>query len=135
MNYLSVNLRGVRDSRKADWVRGLKTTHGAHFIAIQETKVPGNISFMVNRFWGRSIFEYDAVESAGRSGGLLTIWDPSLFSKSGSVKNRNYLAVSGNMVSTGEEIVIVNVYAPNDPGERRGLWAELVQLKRSINGL
>ncbi|KAJ0475516.1 putative RNA-directed DNA polymerase [Helianthus annuus] len=90
---------------------------------------------MVNRFWGRSIFEYDAVESAGRSGGLLTIWDPSLFSKSGSVKNRNYLAVSGNMVSTGEEIVIVNVYAPNDPGERRGLWAELVQLKRSINGL
>ncbi|KAM0029767.1 putative RNA-directed DNA polymerase [Helianthus debilis subsp. tardiflorus] len=135
MNYLSVNLRGVRDSKKADWVRGLKTTHGAHFVAIQETKVQGDISFLVNRFWGRSIFEFDAVESTGRSGGLLTIWDPSMFIKSGVIKKRNFLAIFGNMAMSGDMLAVVNVYAQNDPGERRILWADLIQLKNSFGGM
>ncbi|XP_021991885.1 uncharacterized protein LOC110888680 [Helianthus annuus] len=135
MNYLSINLRGIRDSKKADWVRGLKTSHGAHFVAIQETKVPGNITFLVNRLWGRSLFEFDAVESTGRSGGLLTIWDPSIFVKSGVVKNRNFLAVFGNMTSSGDLIAVVNVYAQNDPGDRRILWADLIQLKNTFSGM
>ncbi|KAJ0533359.1 putative RNA-directed DNA polymerase [Helianthus annuus] len=90
---------------------------------------------MVNRFWGRSLFEFDAVESTGRSGGLLTIWDPSIFAKSGVVKNRNFLAVFGNMLSSGEPIAVVNVYAQNDPGDRRILWADLIQLKNTFSGL
>ncbi|KAJ0641962.1 putative RNA-directed DNA polymerase [Helianthus annuus] len=90
---------------------------------------------MVNRFWGKTAFGFEAVESSGRSGGLLTIWDPSVFIKSGVVKNKNFLAVAGNIVMTGEEIVVVNVYAQNDPSERRGLWGDLVQLKNSVDGM
>ncbi|KAF5760166.1 putative RNA-directed DNA polymerase [Helianthus annuus] len=90
---------------------------------------------MVNRFWGRSILEFEAVESSGRSGGLLTIWDPSVFTRSGVVKNRNYLAIMGNIEMTGETIVVVNVYAQNDPGDRRDLWTELLQLRRSTSGM
>ncbi|XP_021995662.1 uncharacterized protein LOC110892828 [Helianthus annuus] len=135
MNYLSVNLRGVGDSRKVEWVRGLKTTHGAHFVAIQETKVAGNINFMVSRFWGKTILEFDEVEAMGRSGGILAIWDPTVLSRSGVVKHRHYLVISGQLRMTGEVLNIASIYAPNDPVARRHVWAELLQLRNSLPGM
>ncbi|XP_022007933.1 uncharacterized protein LOC110907231 [Helianthus annuus] len=135
MNFLSVNLRGVRDSRKVEWIRGLKTTHGAHFVAIQETKMAGNFNFSINRFWGRTLLDYETVEAIGRSGGLLTIWDPTVFEKFGVIKNRNFLAVAGKLRMTGDVVLVVNIYAQNDPIERRALWGELVQLRRSQPGM
>ncbi|XP_021991845.2 uncharacterized protein LOC110888636 [Helianthus annuus] len=112
---------GVRDSRKVDWVRGLKTSHGVHFLAVQETKMGVNANFRWSRFWGRSSFEFDIVEAVGNSGGLVSMWNPAVFSMTGVLKHKNFLMVSGCLKATGEQINIVNVYAQNDPIARRRL--------------
>ncbi|KAJ0445231.1 putative RNA-directed DNA polymerase [Helianthus annuus] len=87
---------------------------------------------MVNSFWGRTIFEFEAVEAVGRSGGLLTIWNPCVFDRQGVVKHHHFLVVTGQIRMSGELINFVNVHAQNDSGDRRLLWRELIQLKSSL---
>ncbi|XP_021975318.1 uncharacterized protein LOC110870445 [Helianthus annuus] len=135
MNFLSVNLRGVRDQRKIDWIRGLKTSHGAQFLAIQETKLGGMSQFLVGKFWGRSRFESASVDVVGRSGGLISMWDPYVFECTEVIKGQRFVVVQGNLKHTGEVLNIANIYAYNDPIERRALWEELVILKQSLQGM
>ncbi|XP_022017530.1 uncharacterized protein LOC110917248 [Helianthus annuus] len=135
MNFMSINLRGVRDQRKVDWVRGLKTSHGIHFLAIQETKVGGLENFMISRFWGRSTFQAEVVDAVGNSGGLLCIWNPVVLKCTSVVKRQRFMVVSGELRNRGVDINVVNVYAFNDPLDRRLLWRDLLDVKSSRSGL
>ncbi|KAF5791018.1 putative RNA-directed DNA polymerase [Helianthus annuus] len=126
---------GVLDSRKTSWIRGLKSSYGVHFLAIQETKLGDNSNFSLSSFWGRSSFAAAQVFSEGRSGGLVSLWDPTVVQQDGVLKHRSFLLVSGTVVSTGVRVNIVNVYAPNDPVNRRTLWAELIQVKETFPGM
>ncbi|XP_022014442.1 uncharacterized protein LOC110913933 [Helianthus annuus] len=135
MNCLSVNLRGARGDRKADWIRGLKTSYGIHFLAIQETKLQDSSSFMFSKFWGRAEFRIAVVNSTGRSGGLACIWCPTIFRCVNTIQNRNFIVVSGRLVQSGCMINLVNVYAPNDANGRRALWSEILGIRNSIQGL
>ncbi|KAJ0926600.1 hypothetical protein HanRHA438_Chr04g0173101 [Helianthus annuus] len=65
--------------------------------------------------WGRSVYNMEAVDSCGRSGGLVSLWNPTVFSCS--------------------ELNLVNVYAPNDAALRKTLWSDLLVLKNSRKGL
>lgn len=135
MNYLAINIRGIRGDGKVGWIKGLKVSNNIHFLAIQETKLNENTWFNMASVWGRTVFESEQVFSMGTSGGLVSIWDPCMFKKISVHKNRHYLMVVGVLVVTGECINIVNVHAPNDPSSRRTLWLELSQLKRLFHGL
>ncbi|XP_076891625.1 uncharacterized protein LOC143543106 [Bidens hawaiensis] len=135
MNVLSINIRGVGDVLKAEWIRGLKTSYGIHFIAIQETKLGNSAFFNANRFWGRSLFDYDMVDAVGQSGGILSVWDPSFFVKTGVLKNHRFLVINEVIKSTNASLTIINVYAPNDVVERKRLWLELLSVRRMVSGL
>ncbi|XP_022007605.1 uncharacterized protein LOC110906842 [Helianthus annuus] len=135
MNCLSVNLRGVRCNRKSDWIRGLKTSYGIHFLSIQETKLQDSDLFMFSKFWGRAEFKIAVVNSVGRSGGLACIWCPSVFRCVNLIHNRHYIVVSGRLVQNGCLINLINVYAPNDSNGRRALWLELINIRNTIQGL
>ncbi|XP_022019730.1 uncharacterized protein LOC110919782 [Helianthus annuus] len=135
MNFLSINLRGVRDSRKSDWVRGLKTSYGIHFLAIQETKVDDSVKFVFNCFWGRSAYKLEMVNAEGRSGGLACLWNPAVFSCDNVVKDRFFLILSGFLCQSGTRLNLVNVYASNDPSVRRRIWLSLGEIKNSMQGL
>ncbi|XP_021986439.1 uncharacterized protein LOC110882821 [Helianthus annuus] len=135
MNCLSINLRGVRNHHKSEWIRGLKTSYGCHFLAIQETKLQDSESFVFNQFWGRSEFKLAAVNSQGRSGGLACIWSPTVFRCDNIIQNRYYIVMSGFLVQIGCSINIVNIYAPNDAVSRRGVWSELLNIRNSLQGL
>ncbi|XP_035830838.1 uncharacterized protein LOC110866714 [Helianthus annuus] len=135
MNCLSVNLRGVRDSRKVDWVRGILTSYGVHFLAIQETKLGPSANFMFNGFWGRSAFNLEIVSAEGRSGGLACLWNPGMFVCDYVIKDRQFLVLSGSLPQLGVKINLVNVYASNDAAVRRLLWDRLLGIKNSIQGL
>ncbi|XP_022008143.1 uncharacterized protein LOC110907471 [Helianthus annuus] len=75
------------------------------------------------------------VDALGRSGGLVSIWNPSLFECIEVIRNQRFLVVRGKLKPTGEIINVVNVYAYNAPGARRVLWAELTHLRRSVQGM
>ncbi|XP_022040197.1 uncharacterized protein LOC110942741 [Helianthus annuus] len=135
MNCLSINLREVRSNRKSDWIRGLKTSYGIHFLAIQETKLQDSESFLFNKFWGRVEYKLAAVNSQGRSGGLACLWSPAVFRCVNLIHNRNFIVVSGILLQTGCRINLINVYAPNDAASRRAVWLEMLGVRNSLQGL
>ncbi|KAJ0787048.1 putative RNA-directed DNA polymerase [Helianthus annuus] len=92
-------------------------------------------NFLVNRFWGRSIYTFETVDAIGTSGGLLSMWDPTVFEVTQVVKHNRFLLTSGTLKHTEEYVNVINVYAYNDPIDRPGLWAELLATRRSIGGL
>ncbi|KAD3069288.1 hypothetical protein E3N88_37168 [Mikania micrantha] len=89
----------------------------------------------VNSFWGSPKFEFELVNATGRSGGLLCIWNPGTFIKTGVIKNRYFLIINGISCSSGLALNVVNVYAPNDPIARRMVWNDLLQIRSSYLGL
>ncbi|KAD7477719.1 hypothetical protein E3N88_00855 [Mikania micrantha] len=66
-------------------------------------------------YWGNQAMEKVIVEPNGRSGGLLSVWNPTVFKIQVTVKNQNFIVTGGDIIGESEKMFIVNVYAPNDP--------------------
>lgn len=125
MNCLSVNIRGMGNEDKGKWIRDLRVANEIGFIMLQETQFTSLEGFDLGRFWGRGVFECEWVGATGRSGGLLSLWDPKRFVMSRVIKKRNYLCIFGTSRDDGKELAIINVYAPQKLRDKRLLWADL----------
>ncbi|KAJ0744136.1 putative RNA-directed DNA polymerase [Helianthus annuus] len=135
MNFISVNLNGVSDPKKGFWIRGLKRSLAADFVGLQETHVAGLDEVAVGRFWDNTVFKSESVDSVGRSGGLLSIWNPTVLSVDSVSKNQRYLLISGFYRGVSDRLNIVNIHAPNDVGRRRDLWVDLAEVISQNSGL
>ncbi|XP_022001105.1 uncharacterized protein LOC110898605 [Helianthus annuus] len=125
MNFLSVNIRGLGSDDKGTWIRKLRSSNAIGFIMLQETQFASLEGFDSGRFWGQGKYECDWVDATGRSGGLVSIWDPKRFSVSRVIKNRFFLCIRGVSNDDGKEFSVVNVYAPQKLRDKRLSWAEL----------
>lgn len=96
MNCLTINIRGMGEDAKARWVRRLKTAHKLNFVGVQETWIADYKKINVRRCWDSEAFEFEGVNSHGRSGGLICIWNNMLFQKTDVLKSRYYLIVVGS---------------------------------------
>lgn len=134
MNALSLNIRGVGESHKVDWIRRLKQVHMIDFIGIQESRVTDYNRIDFVGCWGSPDFEFAAVNPTGRSGGLFCIWDPIIFSKINIMSSRNYLEISGHWKGVPRITTFVNVYGPQSTTDKRALWSELITLKNGLSG-
>ncbi|KAK1379557.1 hypothetical protein POM88_026301 [Heracleum sosnowskyi] len=67
----------------------------------------------------------DYVECEGFSGGLLTSWDKDLFEEVGVKTNKNWLWISLRSKNTGVKFHCVNIYALQEPREKREVWKAL----------
>ncbi|KAK1423184.1 hypothetical protein QVD17_18479 [Tagetes erecta] len=72
--------------------------------------------------------------ATGRSGGIATFWNPTLFSKSDVLKDQNFLLISGNLIGLGIQLHIVNVYAPQGAREKRSLWERITSKMATLSG-
>ncbi|XP_035845770.1 uncharacterized protein LOC110943225 [Helianthus annuus] len=88
----------------------------------------------VSAFWDNTSFDFDTVDASGRSGGLLSIWDPGIFVKKYFVSNRFFLATFGELKNSGEVITIINVYAPQEKNAKKQVWEDLMALMSSTPG-
>lgn len=68
--------------------------------------------FLVRSVCGNYQFEVASSNARGRSGGLLTIWDPAVFSRSKVWSMENFLVVEGEVVASKIKCYLINVYAP-----------------------
>jgi exonuclease III len=134
MNCLSWNIRGVGDSLKISRVRKAKHVFKISFIAIQETMASDWKKINCSSFWDNSKFDCEGVNSAGRSGGLLCIWDCNSLSKLESRVNQNFLLISCRVVGTSTTINFVNIYSPQDIAGKRSLWNRLLELINTMDG-
>lgn len=135
MNFLSFNVRGIGGDGKAGFMRNLVDKHGVGFLAIQETHLSSFGMFDLHSVWGRDVFDFDIVDAAGRSGGLINVWNPKVFKKTSSLSNRNFLLTSGYMVADGSVLNCVNIYAPQKLGDKRALLNSLAGFISGLEGL
>ncbi|GJV59040.1 RNA-directed DNA polymerase, eukaryota [Tanacetum coccineum] len=88
----------------------------------------------VKSLWGNSNFDFVTGDSLGNSGGILCIWEASIFKKDGATISDNFIAIYGTWLPRNVKILLVAVYAPQQPGSKRALWDFLSNLVRRWNG-
>ncbi|XP_021986406.1 uncharacterized protein LOC110882777 [Helianthus annuus] len=135
MNFATLNVRGLGVQAKKSWFRGLRLEQQIGCVLFQETFCNNVGAKQIEGFWGRGCFDFASVDPTGRSGGLITMWDTSIFCLQPIISNRNLLVCSGHIVGSGETINIINVYAPQGDVEKRHLWSVLISIIRGSNGL
>ncbi|GKB53635.1 RNA-directed DNA polymerase, eukaryota, partial [Tanacetum coccineum] len=128
---MGYNLDGCLGHKtKKEWVKELNCKHRINFLALQETKMDCISHMDVKSLWGNSNFDFVASDSLGNSGGILCIWEASIFKKDGATISDNFIAIYGTWLPRNVKILLVAVYAPQQPGSKRALWDFLSNLVR-----
>ncbi|GJW17040.1 hypothetical protein Tco_0024476 [Tanacetum coccineum] len=80
---------------------------------VQETKIESMKLVTIKTLWGNSSFDYALSPSLGNSGGILCVWDPTLFVKDNVTSSDNFLAVidrwDGDYVIIGDLINLIDL--------------------------
>lgn len=80
----------------------------------------------VGELWGSNNFGYAQKEANGRSGGILLIWDTSIFKAKQAMGWENFVAVKGKWIwGNSDDVVIVNVYGPHSEKKKVALWKKV----------
>ncbi|XP_058185545.1 uncharacterized protein LOC131302757 [Rhododendron vialii] len=125
---ISWNIRGLWSLVKKRFLYKLIKKRKPDMVLIQETKLEAMDFFSVQRLWGSGDFDFAFSSASGASGGLLVIWKKVFFKAENIVCHRSFINMQGR-IHADFPCVVVNIYAPNDVGSRRGVWEELVALK------
>ena len=125
MKMLSYNARGLGGGEKRVEVRRLVQEKSPLVLCVQETKLSLVDDLCVKTFWGDAPFGYSYQQSVGASGGLIIVWDSTRLNVWSSMSFDHVLVISGTVMSTGEDVVIINVYAPCDSAAKILLWDQL----------
>ncbi|XP_021985624.1 uncharacterized protein LOC110881777 [Helianthus annuus] len=130
-----VNIRGIGGDTKPGWIRSLKIKFGIDFLVLQETK-KGDVSVAeLARYWGNNNFGMESVNPSGHSGGLICLWNNSVFNQTGVSKERNFLHIRGSLVGVDKAVKILNIYAPQGIPAKKDLWEDLAALISVNDGL
>ncbi|GJS19697.1 RNA-directed DNA polymerase, eukaryota [Tanacetum coccineum] len=84
-----------------EWcMRNIKVIIGSQGECNVETKMESMELVTIKTLWGNSSFDYALSSSLGNSGGILCVWEPTLFVKDNVTSSDNFLVV---MVRTEQE--------------------------------
>lgn len=99
VNVLSWNARGIGRKEKRGRFKKFLLENKVDFLMLQETKKSGIDEGVIRSFWGSRNMEFSEVDADGLSGGLLCVWDPTIFSVKEVCAGRNFQILSGNLSS------------------------------------
>ena len=126
MNCLSLNLCGTGSYKKRSWVRSICESQCVVFLGIQETRMTQVDFSKIRSMWGNQRFDFAVSCARGRSGGILSVWDPRFFARVRILSCDNYLVVYGTWLSLGINGYMVNVYAPQSGSDKRQVWNSIL---------
>jgi len=84
--------------------------------------------WLIKSIWGDGPCDYSYQPSMGASGGLVTVWDRSRIYVLFTISFGHVLIIKGKVITTEEEFIIFNVYAPCDSVAKHELWERLVPM-------
>lgn len=91
------NIRGLNSQEKWDAIRNKISESACQILCLQETKRESFDAFYIKKFCPRSMDQFAFFPSVGASGGILTVWNGSVFN--GSVIQANSYAVTVKLTS------------------------------------
>nr|GEY70475.1 RNA-directed DNA polymerase, eukaryota [Tanacetum cinerariifolium] len=116
---------GYKREAKKDWVKELCNRNKVNFLALQETKMEVMDIFCVRACWGNLVFDYVHSAAVGNSGGILYVWDSNAFCKDSVTISDSFIIVRGKWRLTGQNCMLIAVYAPHDTRDKHLLWDNL----------
>ncbi|KAJ0546757.1 putative RNA-directed DNA polymerase [Helianthus annuus] len=119
----------------AGWIRKLVRENEVNMLCIQETQVAGLSEDAIRKFWPINDISLITVDAQGRSGGLVTVWDPQRFKLLENIKSEHFVMIAGYIEGVEERLNVINIYAPNDIQKKRAVWRDLLGLKQQLEGL
>ncbi|KAL5715982.1 hypothetical protein ACHQM5_017730 [Ranunculus cassubicifolius] len=124
-NALSWNMRGSRSKEKARSLRRQVRKHRPWVVALQETKREEMVDGFKKFLWGNKPCKWVEVPSIGRSGGILTLYDPDILEAEETLVGAYSLSIVFRVKKTNFKWVFTNIYAPVDYNEKPDFWGEL----------
>ncbi|GKE14852.1 hypothetical protein Tco_1422429 [Tanacetum coccineum] len=67
----------------------------------------------VKFIWGHSNYQYVSSDSVGSSGGILCVWEATVFKKDYATVSDNFIAIYGTWISNNTKVEQVVIYAPH----------------------
>ncbi|GJV29254.1 RNA-directed DNA polymerase, eukaryota [Tanacetum coccineum] len=132
---MGFSMEGCLGSKaKKAWIKELNNKHKVNFLSIQETKTDCISDMDIRVLWGNHNFDYTISEAVGNSGGILCVWDPSIFRKEQHITSDNFVALYGSWIPTQTKLLMVSVYAPQSVISKRSLWDYISFLINRWNG-
>ncbi|GKA49501.1 RNA-directed DNA polymerase, eukaryota [Tanacetum coccineum] len=122
MNFMSLNIQGLTQKAKKDWVKELCMYNKVNVLSLQETKMETIESISIKMCWGNFAFDFVYSASVGNSGVILCVWDPRCFHKSNATISDYFIMIRGVWVPNGKNLLIISVYAPQELSEKKMLW-------------
>ena len=124
---VSWNVRGLGDSDKCRIVRELFSDAKPNIVCIQESKLVDFSLSKAKTFLPRHLSSSLAsVNIVGTCGGLITAWDPALFTLTAHSSNQFCLSTSLSCNASNYDFTVTNVYGPSD----HSLTAQFLQCLR-----
>jgi exonuclease III len=106
------NIRGLNDSNKWDAVRNKVEESACAVFCLQETKKHAFDSSFIRNFAPRRFDKYDFVPSVGASGGILLVWNSTVFDGTVLDKQRYGITVHFTSTHTSQSWKLTSVYGP-----------------------
>ncbi|CAK8542576.1 unnamed protein product [Lathyrus sativus] len=129
MNIVTFNVRGCCSSGKRQRISQIIQRGNADICMIQETKCNKMEAGNVNNMWSIVDKDWLAQNSVGNSGGILSMWNTTRISAFSSFSGKGFLGL--HLAWNNHNLVIINVYAPCDPADKRRLWRDLINIKNN----
>ncbi|GJR98838.1 RNA-directed DNA polymerase, eukaryota [Tanacetum coccineum] len=73
-------------------------------------------------------------EAIGNSGGILCVWEASVFKKDYATLSDNFIAIYGTWLPSNSKVLFVAIYAPQHGSSKRMLWDYMATLISHWNG-
>lgn len=134
MNVLSINCCGTKKRRKRVWIKDLCFKHNIQFLGIHESKMTRLELFRLKSMWGNYSFDYARSLACGRSGGIISIWDPNSFVKKDIWCDDSFVIVKGCWKVSDGDYFMVNIYVPQDPTAKGIIWNRITDFMQAHRG-
>lgn len=128
LSMLSWNVRCTCSARSRRMIKGVVLEHKINLFCLQETKCINWNSSLVSAVWKNANCGWLESPAAGLSGGLITVWDKSLYNLVNFSTGANWIKCT--LLDLAEDITfhVVNVYSPQELSAKKSLWSELATL-------
>jgi exonuclease III len=128
-NILDWNIRGINSQARWDDIRQRIEESNCCIISLQETKRENFDLTYLRNFCPRKFNQFHYTASVGSSGGIITIWNGSLFNGVLISQNKHHITTEFTCKSSGRIWYLTNIYGPAHNDDR----ADFIDWLENIN--